>query len=144
MLITITKIKSCTTEATRWSIPTFHYRNWTSLKSSMHKAPGPDNCTAELIKWLDQDNWGKLLDTYNNILDSDVYPESLKLANVFSIFKRRCHQNAELPPYSTTYKLCTNYLLRWLKIVYCKLMNPGYKPVNLASDQRNPLHKPFL
>ena len=51
-----------------------------------NKAPGPDNCTAELIKWLDQDNRGKLLDIYNNILDSDVYPESLKLANIVSIF----------------------------------------------------------
>ena len=48
-----------------------------------NKAPGPDNCTAELIKWLDQDNRGKLLDIYNNILDSDVYPE---LANIVSIF----------------------------------------------------------
>ena len=53
-----------------------------------NKAPGPDNCTAELIKWLDQDNRGKLLDIYNNILDSDVYPESLKLANIVSIFKK--------------------------------------------------------
>ena len=74
-----------------------------------NKAPGSDNCTAELIKWLDRDNRGKLLDnlsiyiyTYNNILDSDVYPESLKLANIVSIKKRKCHQNAELPHYSTT------------------------------------------
>ena len=27
-----------------------------------NKAPGSDNCTAELIKWLDRDNRGKLLD----------------------------------------------------------------------------------
>ena len=46
-------------------------------------------CTAKLVKWLDQDNRGKLLDIYNNILDSDVYPESLKLANIVSIFKKR-------------------------------------------------------
>ena len=36
------------------------------------------------------------------------------------------------------------YKLFAAMIKNCKLMNPGYKPVNLASDQRNPLHKPFL
>ena len=51
-------------------------------------SPGPNSCTSELIKWLDQENRYVLLDIYKNILDHDVYPEILKVANIVSIYKK--------------------------------------------------------
>ena len=52
------------------------------------KTPGPDNCPAELIKWLNDDNRNFLLDCYNDILETNAYPDSFKLANIVSIYKK--------------------------------------------------------
>ena len=52
------------------------------------KTPGPDNCPAELIKWLNDDNRNLLLDCYNDILETNAYPDSFKFANIVSIYQK--------------------------------------------------------
>ena len=52
------------------------------------KTPGPDNCPAELIKWLNDDNRNLLLDCYNDILETNAYPDSFKFANIVSIYRK--------------------------------------------------------
>ena len=53
-----------------------------------NKNPSPDNCLAELTKWLDDTNRSTLLEIFNSILDDDDYPDSLKEANIVSIYKK--------------------------------------------------------
>ena len=52
------------------------------------KTPGPDSCTAELTKWLDDNNRLTRLEILNNILDTNTYPDSLTLANIVPIYKK--------------------------------------------------------
>ena len=53
-----------------------------------NKSPGPDNCIAELTKWLNDTNRSTLLEILNSILDDDDYPDSLKEASIVSIYKK--------------------------------------------------------
>ena len=59
-----------------------------------NKSPGPDKCVAELTKWLNDTNRPTLLEIFNSLLDDDDYPDSLKEANIVSIYKR--YPNEEL------------------------------------------------
>ena len=52
------------------------------------KTPGPDSCTAELTNWLDDNNRLTRLEIFNNILDTNTYPDSLTLANIVPIYKK--------------------------------------------------------
>ena len=59
------------------------------LKAQKHgKTPGPDKCPAEFFQWLNHQNRHILLECFNDILDRDIYPESFKLANIVSIYKK--------------------------------------------------------
>ena len=59
------------------------------LKTQKHgKTPGPDNCPAEFFQWFNHGNRHILLECFNDILDRDMYPESFKLANIVSIYKK--------------------------------------------------------
>ena len=53
-----------------------------------NKAPGPDGCGAELVKWLDETNRLSLLKFYNHIITSEQYPDSFKHANIAAIYKK--------------------------------------------------------
>ena len=52
------------------------------------KAPGPDGCRSELVKWLSDENRLHLLELFNNILTSGLYPDCFKLANIATCFKK--------------------------------------------------------
>lgn len=52
------------------------------------KTPGPDFVTTELVKWLNESNRAFLLTLINRIIEKDELEESLKLANVASIYKK--------------------------------------------------------
>ena len=59
------------------------------LKTQKHgKTPRPDNCPAEFFQWLNHGIRHILLECFNDILDRDIYPESFKLTNVVSIYKK--------------------------------------------------------
>ena len=54
------------------------------------KAPGPDTCRSELVKWLSGINRLYLLDLFNdiNIHINGIYPECFTLANIAALYKK--------------------------------------------------------
>ena len=84
------------------------------------KSIGPGDCPAELIRLLRHDNRGKLLDIYINFY-GNVCLDKSQLANIISVHKRRPPPKCKISDLSHCSKSCTNYLLRWLRTVYCKL-----------------------
>ena len=63
--------------------------------SKKGKAPGPDNVRMELIKWLDQDNRGWLLNIMNGWWSRGKLPDELYPARVASIYKKGDTSRAE-------------------------------------------------
>ena len=65
--------------------------------SQNNKTPGPNECTAEQIKWLDEEHKEILLKELNNIRQgTKKYPESLTTANDSQIYKKgdsQCMEN---------------------------------------------------
>ena len=47
-----------------------------------NKTPGPDGCRAELVKWLCVGNRTYMLELYNDILSSGIFPQCFCLANI--------------------------------------------------------------
>ena len=68
----------------------FHLNELNEIIDSQknNKSPGPDACRSELTKWLDVTNRILLLGLINEIYTTGVYPGSLKLANIVSIYKK--------------------------------------------------------
>ena len=64
--------------------------------SKTNKAPGPDRIQSELVKYLNGHNREILLQSYNEILVSNKYYESLYLANIASIFKKGDPSNSKI------------------------------------------------
>ena len=106
------------------------------------KTPGPDNCPAEFFQWLNHGNRHILLECFNDILDRDIYPESFKLANIVSIYKKG--DATQMKNYRPIALLQTLYkfLQDLSKTAFYKHMIHGYKEVNSVSDQRNPQLRP--
>ena len=53
-----------------------------------NKAPGPDGCRSELIKWLSGINRLYLLELFNDIHINGIYPECFTLANIAALYKK--------------------------------------------------------
>ena len=53
-----------------------------------NKTPGPDGCKAELVKWLCVDNRTYMLELYNDILSSGIFPQCFCLANIAACYKK--------------------------------------------------------
>jgi len=53
-----------------------------------NKTPGPDGCRAELVKWLCVGNRIYLLELYNDIWSSCLFPQCFCLAKVAACYKK--------------------------------------------------------
>ncbi len=53
-----------------------------------NKTPGPDGCRAELVKWLCVGNRTYMLELYNDILSSGLFPQCFCLANIVACYKK--------------------------------------------------------
>ena len=53
-----------------------------------NKTPGPDGCRAELVKWLCVGNRTYMLELYNDILSSGLFPQCFCLANIAACYKK--------------------------------------------------------
>ena len=53
-----------------------------------NKAPGPDGCRSEPIKWLSGINRLYLLELFNYIHINGIYPECFTLANIAALYKK--------------------------------------------------------
>ena len=74
-----------------------------------HKAPGPDEATTELFKWLDSENLDTLTHILNELWIKKQVPATFTQANVASIYKKGDHDNPEnyrpISLLNTTYKI---------------------------------------
>ena len=61
---------------------------WAIKKQKNNKAPGPDKCTTELFKLMDDKNIGFVFSLLNFCWRNETAPEELVQANVASIFKK--------------------------------------------------------
>ena len=87
-----------------------------------NKAPGPDGCGAELVKWLDETNRLSLLKFYNHIITSEQYPDSFKHANIAAIYKKgdatRMQNYRPIALLQVFYKLLAGLLRGWFIAAY--------------------------
>ena len=66
--------------------------NFAIARLKSNKAPGPDGLTAELYKWLDEENRTTLLRNLNKCWETEALEDCMNDADLATICKKRTHR----------------------------------------------------